>query len=53
MNNQEEKIYEAVERFSIKTVDSLINDVAAIKEIEKKYGRDIALRVWKDCKGKK
>ena len=53
MNNYEEKLYEATERFSIKTVDGLIDDVTAIKEIEKKYGRDIALKVWKDCKGKK
>lgn len=53
MNNSDEKYYEAVERFCIKTVDGLVNDVTAIKEIEKKYGRNIALKVWKDCKGKK
>lgn len=35
MNNVDEKIYEAIERFSIKTIDGLIDDVSAIKEIEK------------------
>ena len=53
MNNSGEKYYEALERFSIQTVEGLVNDVTAIKEIEKQYGRDIALKVWKDCNGKK
>ena len=53
MNSPEDKYYEAVERFCIKTVEGLIDDVTAIKEIEKKYGCDIALKVWKSCKGKK
>ena len=48
-----EKEYEAIERFSIKTVDGNIDDVTAIKSIEKKYGREIAVKVWKDCNGKK
>lgn len=48
-----EKEYEAIERFCIQTVDGNIDDVTAIKSIEKKYGREIALKVWKDCKGKK
>ena len=48
-----EKEYEGIERFSISTVDGCIDDVTAIKSIEKKYGREIAVKVWKDCKGKK
>lgn len=48
-----EKEYEAIERFCIKTVDGNIDDVTAIKEIEKNYGRETAIKVWKDCKGKK
>ena len=34
-----EKEYEAIERFSIKTVDGNIDDVTAIKSIEEKCGR--------------
>lgn len=48
-----EKEYEALERFSISTVDGCIDDVTAIKKIEKKYGREIAVKIWKDCNGKK
>ena len=47
-----EKYYEALERFSIQTVEGL-DDVIAIKSIEKKYGRERAVKVWKDCNGKK
>jgi hypothetical protein len=47
-------IYEAAEeRFCIKTIEGHIDDVTAIKSIEKKYGREIALKVWKNCGGKK
>lgn len=49
----EEKLYEAIERFSIKTVEGHIDDVMAIKSIEKKYGREIAIQVWKKCGGQK
>lgn len=44
---------EAEERFCIKTIEGHIDDVTAIKSIEKKYGREIALKVWKNCGGKK
>ena len=48
-----EKEYEAIEKFSIMTIDGNIDDVTAIKSIEKKYGREIAVKIWKDCNGKK
>ena len=48
-----DELYEAAERFSIQTCDGRIDDVSAIKNIEKKYGRDIALKVWNLCGGKK
>lgn len=37
---------EALERFSIQTVDGNLDDVTAIKWIEKKYGRVVAVWVW-------
>ncbi len=40
---------EAEERFCIKTIEGYIDDVTAIKSIEKKYRREIALKVWKNC----
>lgn len=50
MNDKE---YEAIERFSIQTIDAHIDDVTAIKNIEKDFGRGIALKVWKNCGGHK
>ena len=48
-----DKLYEAVERFSIQTCDGHLDDVAAIKSVEKLFGREIALEVWKICGGRK
>lgn len=48
-----DELYEAVERFSIQTCDGRIDDVSAIKNIEKDFGRGIALKVWKICGGHK
>lgn len=47
------ELYEAIERFSIQTVDGFLDDVSAIKLIEKKYGRTVAMEVWKKCGGQK
>ncbi len=41
-----EKEYEAFERFCIMTVDGGVDDITASKYIQKKYGREIAIKVW-------
>lgn len=41
-----EKLYEALERFSIMTVDAGIDDETAIKKVKGQFGRDIAIKVW-------
>jgi len=46
-----EKLYEALERLSIMTVDGGLDDVTACKYIQEKYGRETAVKLWeKYCK---
>lgn len=46
-----EKEYEALERFSILTVDGGLDDVKACKIIQEMFGRKIAVWVWETfCK---
>jgi len=44
-----EKLYEALERFSIMTVDGGLDDVTALKKIQEQYGRKIAVELWEKC----
>ena len=45
-----EKEYEALERFSVYTVDGGLDDITAIKKVQKQFGRPIALKVWEMTK---
>lgn len=41
-----EKEYEALERFSVYTIDGGLDDVAAIQKVQEQYGRQISIKVW-------
>ncbi len=41
-----EKEYEALERFSIMTVDGKTDDITALKYVQQIYGREIAVKIW-------
>lgn len=46
-----EEEYEALERFSIMTVDGKTDDITALRYIQQIYGREIAVKIWeKFCK---
>lgn len=48
-----DKQYEALERFAIMAEQSDVGDVNALKYIQEKYGRAVAVEIWeKYCKGK-
>lgn len=43
----------AIERFCIMTTEN-VDDITALKYVQKKYGREIAVSIWEQfCKGKK
>lgn len=45
--------YEAFERFAIMAEQSDVGDINALKYIQEKYGRAVAVEIWeKYCKGK-
>mgnify|MGYP007104100944 CR=1 FL=1 len=52
MLNQKDILEEAEERFCIMAEQSDVGDVQAGKFIAAKYGREIALKVWKKLSGK-
>ena len=41
-----EKEYEALERFSVYTIDGGLDDEIAIKKVKDQFGREIAIKVW-------
>jgi len=46
--------YEAFERFAIMAEQSDVGDIKALKYIQEKYGREVAVEIWvKYCKGNK
>ena len=48
-----EEEYEALERFAIMSEQSDVGDINALKYIQEKYGRAVAVEIWgKYCKGK-
>ena len=51
----QEQLEEACERFCIMTENPDVDEITACKYIQEKYGREIAIEVWKkyDCMGKK
>ena len=45
--------YEAFERFAIMAEQSDVGEINALKYIQEKYGRAVAVEIWKKhCKGK-
>ena len=39
--------YEAFERFCVMTVDGNVDDITACKHIQKKYGMETAVKIWR------
>lgn len=38
--------YEPYERFAVMTVDGGTDDVTALREVQREYGRKTAVRIW-------
>jgi hypothetical protein len=45
--SEEDVMEEAEERFFIMSEQDDVGDITALKHIQVKYGRDIAIRIWK------
>lgn len=41
-----EEFYEAFERFCIMTENQDVDDITALKYVQSKYGREIAVQIW-------
>ena len=49
-----DEFYEAFERFCIMAENKDVGDIDALKYVQEKYGRAVAVEIWKKyCKGSK
>lgn len=47
-----EKEYEALERFAIMAEQSDVTESEALRYVQKKYGREIAVKIWEEYREK-